>query len=140
MEEEIKNYYFFSYFQHIYLCFYSNFEREGSLDAELNFESKEYPFGILFMGPSTPKTRNTWKHVIMTSSSRFFRYLLFWGDRGPSKICRVGTRWIWNLITHPTSSPTQNLSKNTGRYVENMNKKSSFFILPKKLITIILLF
>ena len=26
-----------------------------------------------------------------------------------------------------TSSPDQNLSKNMGRYVENTNKKSSFF-------------
>ena len=32
-----------------------------------------------------------------------------------------------NLILYPTSSPSQNLSKNEGRYVENMNKKSSFF-------------
>src|SRR5882757_7378190 len=32
-----------------------------------------------------------------------------------------------NLIPHPTSSPSQNLSKNTGRYVKNTNKKSSFF-------------
>ena len=28
---------------------------------------------------------------------------------------------------HPTSSPDRNLSKTTGRYVENTNKKSSFF-------------
>ena len=32
-----------------------------------------------------------------------------------------------NLIPHPTSSPDGNLSKNTMRYVENINKKSSFF-------------
>ena len=32
-----------------------------------------------------------------------------------------------DLIPHPTSSPDRNLSKNTGRYVENTNKKSSFF-------------
>ena len=36
-------------------------------------------------------------------------------------------RWMWNLIPHPMSSPDQNLSKKTGRYVENINKKSSFF-------------
>ena len=35
--------------------------------------------------------------------------------------------WMWNLIPHPMSSPDQNLSKNTGRYVKNTNKKSSFF-------------
>ena len=43
-------------------------------------------------------------------------------------VCRVGTRWMQNLILHPTSAPTQNLSKNTGRYVENPNKKVVFFM------------
>ena len=37
------------------------------------------------------------------------------------------SRWIQNLIPHPTISPNRNLSKNTGIYVENSNKKSSFF-------------
>ena len=32
-----------------------------------------------------------------------------------------------NLIPRPTSSPAHNLRKNTGRYVENTNTKSSFF-------------
>ena len=32
-----------------------------------------------------------------------------------------------NLIPHPTSSPDQNFSKNTGRYVENTNKKVVFY-------------
>ena len=27
--------------------------------------------------------------------------------------------WMQNLILHPASSPNRNLSKNTGRYVEN---------------------
>ena len=35
-----------------------------------------------------------------------------------------------NLILHPTSSFDQNLSKNTRRYVENTNKKSSFSMIP----------
>ena len=38
--------------------FYSNFDQESSLDAELNYASNEYPLGILLMGPSTPKSRN----------------------------------------------------------------------------------
>ena len=37
---------------------------------------------------------------MMTTSSHFFRYLLFLGQWGPSKVCRVGTRWMWNLICH----------------------------------------
>ena len=43
-------------------------------------------------------------------------------------------------IMHLMSSLTQNLSQNSGIYIENMNKKVVFFILPPKLITIILLF
>ena len=31
--------------------------------------------------------------------------------------------WMQNLNMHPTSSPDRNLSKHTGRYVENTNKK-----------------
>ena len=58
-----------------------------------------------------------------TSSSRFFRYFLFLGHQGSSKVCKMCTHWMRNLILHPTSSLDQNLSKKTGRYVENTNKK-----------------
>ena len=54
-----KNYFFCSYFQHISLCFYSNFDWESLLDAELNSRSNEYPLSILLADPSTQKTRNT---------------------------------------------------------------------------------
>ena len=74
-----------SYFQHISLCFYSNFKRESSLDVEFNSTSNEYPDCILLMDPSTPKTRNTWKNVMMMSSSHFFSSIsCFWG-RGVHK-------------------------------------------------------
>ena len=33
--------------------FYSNFDRESSLDVELNSASNEYPLGILLMDPAT---------------------------------------------------------------------------------------
>ena len=62
------------------------------------------------------------------TSSHFFRYFLFLGQRGPSKVCSVGTHWMQNLIPHLTSSPDRNLSKNTRRYVKNTNKKSSIFM------------
>ena len=45
---------------------------------------------------------------------------------GPSKVCNTGTRWMWNQIPYLTSSLARNLSKNTGRYVENTNKKVVF--------------
>ena len=61
------------------LCFYSNFNQESSLDAELNSAPKKYPLCILLTHLATPKTRNTWKNVMMMSSSHFFRYCLFLG-------------------------------------------------------------
>ena len=45
----IKNYFFCSYFWHISLRLCSNFDRESSLDAELNFTSNDYPLCILLM-------------------------------------------------------------------------------------------
>ena len=54
-----KKLFFCSYFRHISLCFYSNFDPESSLDVELNSASNEYPLGILLTDPATPKTRNT---------------------------------------------------------------------------------
>ena len=126
-----------SYFRHISLCFYSNFDWKSSLEVELNFSSNKYPLDMILMGPTTPKTINNLKNM---TSSCFFRYLLFLGKWGPSKVCRVGTRWMWNLIPHPNISLNRNLSKNRGRYIENTNKKVVFSFLPPKLINIILLF
>ena len=84
---------------------------------------------------------------MMTSSSHFFQVFLVFGVAGAIKSMLSGTRWMWNLILHPTSSPDQNLSKHTGRYVENTNTKSSFFLSSSKInqyyfiiLTIILLF
>ena len=59
LEEEKKKLLFCLYFRHISPCFYSNFHRDISLDAELNCTSNEYPLGILLTDPATPKTRNT---------------------------------------------------------------------------------
>ena len=70
----------------------------------------------------------------------FFQYFLFLGQKGMSKVCRVGTHWMQDFIPHLTSSSNRNLSKNTGRYVKNTSKKQFFSFLPPKLINIILLF
>ena len=53
----IKKTIFLFVFSTYLLVFYSNFNRESSLDAELNSTSNEYPLGILLMDPTTPKTR-----------------------------------------------------------------------------------
>ena len=44
------------------------------------------------MMTSTPKTRNTWKNVMMMSSSHFFRYFLFWGREACQKYA------VWVLV------------------------------------------
>ena len=82
-----KTTYFCLYFRHISPCYYSNFDRESSLDAELNSTSNEYPLSILLINPAAQKIRNTLKNVMMMSSSHFFRDFLFLGQRGPSKVC-----------------------------------------------------
>ena len=78
-----KDYFFCSYFRHISLCFYSNFDRESSLDAEFDSASNEYPHCILLTDPATPKTRNTWKNVMMTC---------FWGSGVRQKYA------VWVLV------------------------------------------
>ena len=54
-----KNYFLCSYFRHISLSVYSNFNWESSLDAEFDSASNEYPHCILLTDPAIPKTRNT---------------------------------------------------------------------------------
>ena len=57
--KQVKNYFLNSYFQLIFMWFYSNFDREHSLDWEFNSASNEYPVGILLVDPTTQNTRNT---------------------------------------------------------------------------------
>ena len=59
LEGEKKKTTFLFVFSTYLPCFYSNFDRESSLNAELNSTSNEYPLGMLLMDPATPKTRNT---------------------------------------------------------------------------------
>ena len=85
-----KKYFLCSDFRHISLCFYSNFDRESSLDVEFDFASNEYPHCILLTFPATPKTRNTWKNVMMTSSSLFLGISCF----GGRWVCHKYSKWV----------------------------------------------
>ena len=80
-----KYYFFNSYFQLISMWFYSNFNREDLLDVEFNSTFNEYPLGILFKDPSPRKTRNTWKNMMLMSTSHFFMYFLFFVEQGSPK-------------------------------------------------------
>ena len=53
------------------MSFYSNFDQEPSLDGEFNSTSNEYPIGILLVDPNPQKIGNTWKNVMMMSTSHF---------------------------------------------------------------------
>ena len=89
-----------------------------SLDREFNYASNELS-----------RSKFEWTHREICRKYEQKSSFLFLGYQGPSKVCRVGTRWMQNSIFHPaTSSPDQNLSKHIGRYVENTNKKGSFFL------------
>ena len=72
------------------LCFYSNFDQESSLDAELNSASNEYPFNILFRDPATPKTRNTWKIWWWHHHHVFLGIYCFWGSGAHKKY----VKWV----------------------------------------------
>ena len=80
-----------------------------------------------FEGPRYPKNKKCLKKhdddVIIT----FFQTFLVFGVAGSIKSMQWGTHWMQNQIPHRTSSLDRNLRKNTMRYVENTNKKSSFF-------------
>ena len=140
MGEEWKNYFLYSYFWHISLCFYSNFKQESSLDVEFNFTCNEYPHCILLTNPATSKTRNTWKiwwwhhhHVVLGISC-------FWGSRVRKKYaawvlvgCKIKFHIQWAL-------PLRIWVKTQGDMSKIRTQKVVFFFLPPKLINIILLF
>ena len=109
--------------------------------GELIGESNKYPHYILLMDPATPKTRNTWKNVMMTSSSHFFRYFFcFWGSGVHQKYA------VWVLVGcgikfHiQRDLPIEIWVKTQGDMSKIRTQKVVFFFLPPKLINIILLF
>ena len=60
---------------------------------------------IFLMGPTTPKTRNTWKNVMMMSSSHFSGIYCFWGSGVHQKYvvwvlvgCRIKFHIQWILL------------------------------------------
>ena len=123
-----ENYFFCSYFRHISLCFYSNFKRESSLDVEFNSASNEYPHCVLLTDPTTPKTRNTWKSVMMTSSTHFSGISYFWGSGIHQKYamwvlvgCRIKFHIQWDL-------PLEIWVKKQGDMSKIRTKKSIVFM------------
>ena len=125
MEEEKKKTTFLFVFLTYLHVFLLKFRSGELVRCGIKFPIQRVPTRHTFDRPRYPQNKKylkkTWRW------QRFFRYFLFLGQRGPSKVCRVGTCWMRNLILHPMSSLDRNLIKNTWRYVKNTNKKSSFF-------------
>ena len=105
----------------------------------IKFCIQRVPTRHTFDGPLYPKNKKYLKKQNDDIIISFFQVFLVFRVAGSVKSMPLGTRWMQNLIMHPTSSPNRNLSKNTRRYVENTNKKVVFSFLPLKLINIILL-
>ena len=129
------------YVRHISLCFYSNLDRECSLYVELNSASNEYPLDILLMDSSTPKTRNTWKKKWWWCHHHIFSGIsYFWGSR----ICQKYAVWVLARcgikLCIQWALPLRIWVEEQGDMLKIRIKKVVFFILPPKLITIILLF
>ena len=137
----IKKLLFCSYFWHISLWFYSNFDWESLLDVKLNSASNEYPLDILLTDPTTPKTRNTWKKhdddiIIMFFSSISY----FWG----SGVCKKYVVWVvlgcGIKLRIQGALLIEIWVKTQGDMSKIRTQKVVFFFLPPKLINIILLF
>ena len=109
--------------------FLLKFRSEELFACRLKFRIQQVPTLHTFDGPRYPKKKKYLKKHDDDITITFFQVFLVFGVAVLSKVCRVGTRWMQNLIPHPTSSPDQNLSKNMGRYVENTNKKLAFFMM-----------
>ena len=123
----IKKLLFFIVFSTYLPVFLLKFRSGELVGCGIKFCIQRVPAQHTCDGPRYPKNKKYLKKrnddVIIT----FFQVFLVFGVAGPSKVCRVGTCWMWNLILHPTRSLDQNLSKNMGRHVENTNKKSNSF-------------
>ena len=101
-----------------------------------------------FDGPRYPKNKKYLKKLDDDVIITFFQVFLFWGVAGSIKSMQCG----YSLDAESNSasnelSQSNFLSKNTGRYVENTNTKSSCFLSSSKInqyyfiiLTFILLF
>ena len=104
------------------------------------FHIQRVPTLHTFDGPRYPQKKKYLKNVMMMSSSRFFRYFFSWGSGVRQKYavwvlvgCRIKFRIQWALSIEIWVKTQGDMSK-------IRTQKVVFFILPPKLITIILLF
>ena len=80
-----------------------------------------------FDRPHYPKKKKYLKKCDDDIIITFFQVFLVFGVEVPFKSMPSGYSLDAGFNSNPKSSPDRNLSKNTRRYVKNMNKRSSFF-------------
>ena len=91
------------------------------------FRNQRVPTLHTFDRPRYPKNKKYLKNMMMTSSSCFSGISCFWGSEARQKYA------MWILVGREIkfhiqwALPLRIRVKNTGRYVKNMNTKSSFF-------------
>ena len=73
------------------LVFFLKFRSGELIGCRIKFCIQRVPTWHTFDGPCYPKTRNTWKNVMMTSS-HFFSFFLFLGSRVHQKYA------VWALV------------------------------------------
>ena len=78
------------------LMFLLKFRLRKLVRCRIKFHVQRVPTRNTFDRCHYPKNKKYLKNVMMMSSSCFFKYFLFLGYRGPSKVCRVGTHWMRN--------------------------------------------
>ena len=89
-------------------------------------------YSIYFWQSRLPKKKKHLKTWWWCHHHIFKVFLVFW-VAGSVKSMLNGYPLDSEFNLHPTISPNPNLSKNTGRYVENTNKKVVFFFSSSKI-------
>ena len=133
MEEEKKKTTFLFVFLTYLPMFLLEFRSGELVGCRIKFRIQRVSTWYTFDGPLYPKNKKYLKKRNDDIIIPFFRVFLIFGVAGSIKSMPSGYSLDKNLIPHPTSSPNRNLSKKTGRYVENTNTKSSFFLSSSKI-------
>ena len=128
MEEENKKTTFLFVLLKYLLVFLLKFRLRELVGCRIKFRIQQVPTRHTFDGPRYPKNKKypkKWNDDIIIP---FFRVFLVFGVARSIKSIPSESFYMQHLILHPMSSLDRNLTKITGRYVKNTNKKSSFFL------------
>ena len=121
-------------------CVFTQFWSGELVGCGIWFYIQRVPTLHNFGGLHYPKKRNTWKNLMMASSSCFLRISCFWGSGVHQKYAvwvLVGCRIKFRI---QRALPIKIWVKTQGVMSKIRTQKVAFFFLPPKLINIILLF